>query len=234
MKYLIASCTKQSPSKTFPSENPFPLMESFKKLDKIYHIVKDNIEIGYRVEFENKEGLSKMYNIFIEDAIKQGYDRIIFAHDDVCILDMFMCEKLEEAFKTYDVIGLAGSVKFGLKSPVCWHNSPREGWSGAVEHPAVNGDPDSGWNTVGYGPSPRRVAVIDGLFIAVNLKKLGNVRFREKFLFHFYDIGFSLDCNTAGLKVGVTNIHVSHNSHGSYSSTEWKRAEQDFIKEFAK
>ena len=68
-----------------------------------------------------------------------------------------------------------------------------------------------------FGPTPKEVAVLDGLFLAVNVKKLqeNNITFDENVNgFHQYDMKFSIDCKNAGLKLTTAPINVIHNSPG--------------------
>jgi hypothetical protein len=51
---------------------------------------------------------------------------------------------------------------------------------GAVEHPTGNGQ--AAWFNL--GPTPRRCVVLDGLFLAVNMRSVGSVRFDPRFRFH--------------------------------------------------
>ena len=147
---------------------------------------------GYRntceIVYENKKGLPEVYNSFItpENKIK----RIIFLHDDVLIEDLFWEEKLNIAFEKYDIVGLAGSKKADLTRPPAWHlMSDRQDHCGEVAHSHEK----KVWTTC-FGPTDSRVLVMDGLFIAVKVKKLldTNTRFDQRFDFHHYDITFCL------------------------------------------
>jgi hypothetical protein len=190
---------------------------------------------GYKnschVEYENKKGLPEFYNTFItKDNIVK---RIIFVHDDVLIEDLFWEEKLNNAFDKYDVVGLAGSKKADLTRPSAWHlMSDRQDHCGEVAH----SHDKKVWTTC-FGPSDSRVLVMDGLFMAVNVKKLleTNTRFDEKFKFHHYDITFCLKANKNKLKMGVTPIRVVHFGLGdSMNTKEWNDSSQMFKEYYAK
>jgi hypothetical protein len=138
---------------------------------------------GYRsqskVIFENKQGLSVLYNSFINENNKNK--RIIFVHDDVLIEDIFLEEKLDIAFEKYDIIGLAGSKKCDLTKPPAWHlMSDKEYHVGEVSHSYQK----KIWTTV-FGSTDSRALVLDGLFLAVNVKKLleTGTKFDENFNF---------------------------------------------------
>jgi len=177
--------------------------------------------------FENKEGLSKVYNKFLtsENKIK----RIIFVHDDVFIEDLFWEEKLNIAFEKYDIVGLAGSKKCDLSRTPAWHlMSDKQDYVGEVGH-SFEGKV---WTTV-FGASDSRALVMDGLFLAVNVEKLlkVNLKFDERFDFHHYDITFCLNANRNKLKMGVTPIRVVHFGLGdSMNSDEWQQSSLTFNK----
>lgn len=228
-KVFLTSCTQKNDD-DFIS---LPISKSLTKLNRIYSY-SEHILLTNHIVTENTRGLGICYNEALIEARSLKNDIGIFVHDDCYILDSFVIEKLEEGFKKFDVIGVAGSTKFELKSPVCWHNSPRETWAGSVEHPATNGKDNDGFYTSAFGVTPKRVAVIDGLFIAMNLNTCKDLKFRENYGFHFYDLALSLDANKMGLKVGVINIHTSHLSHGGYNTDSWRIAEQQFINDYKK
>jgi hypothetical protein len=176
----------------------------------------------------NKEGLPKVYNRFLEDP-KYSKDILLFVHDDVEIEDMFLLEKLQNS--PYDVTGLAGTKKADLSKPPGWHlMSTREDWVGEVAHAEYKNDKKVVWTTC-FGPTDSRALLIDGLFIAVDVKSLKekNVKFNEKFEFHHYDLSFCIDCNKAKVKIGVLPIRVVHHGLGdSMLSEDWKVSAEIF------
>jgi hypothetical protein len=188
--------------------------------------------IQYTVIFDNNEGLPKVYNKFINDKYKD--QKIIFVHDDVIIEDLFWEEKLSIAFEKYDIVGLAGSKKCNLNSPMmAWHlMCSREDMLGEVSHSKDK----KFWTTV-FGPTDSRALIIDGLFMAVDVKRLleTNTKFDENFDFHHYDISFCLRANQNKLKMGVYPIKVTHYGLGdSMNSENWKNSSEKFKKIYHK
>jgi len=171
--------------------------------------------------FENKEGLSKVYNKFINESYKNK--KIIFIHDDVLIEDLFWEEKLNIAFEKYNIVGLAGSRKVDLSKPPAWHlMSDKQDHCGEVAHSHQK----QVWTTC-FGPTESRVLVMDGLFIAVDINSLlkTGLKFDEKFDFHHYDITFCLNANRNKIKMGVTPIRVIHFGLGDSMNTEdWQKS----------
>jgi Methyltransferase domain/Glycosyltransferase like family/SEC-C motif len=154
---------------------------------------------------------------------------VIFVHDDVTIGDLFIQEKLTEVFDRHDyaIAGLAGTSDFKIHQNIeiiSWCQYPQEACSGAVEHhrPSMS----TMMNT--WGPTPRRCVVLDGLFLAVDLKKIRHIRFDEQFTFHFYDLDFCLTAHQAGLVLGTVNVYVTHRSDGGYFSQAFREAQAKF------
>jgi hypothetical protein len=65
---------------------------------------------------------------------------------------------------------------------------------GAVAHPC--NDHGQIFMT-SFGPTPARVAILDGLFMSINTKRAKQVdwKFNENYNFHHYDIASCIDAN---------------------------------------
>ncbi len=211
-KLFIVSCTRGRKEET-------DLYRSLRKLGTD----------RFRFIENNREGLSTCYNRILDE--KTGRDEIvIFVHDDVTIGDLFLHEKITEAFdqKNYAIAGLAGTSDFKIHPDVgvtsCFFGQRPDAFSGAVEH-YISGS--STIMTV-YGPTPKRCVALDGLFLAIDLRKIGHVRFEERLAFHFYDLDFCLTAHQAGLILGTINVYVTHRSGGGFSSQAFKEAQTTF------
>jgi len=193
-----------------------------------------NIDIAYNSN--NKTGLSTNYNSILQ---KNGdnYDYITFIHDDVFIDDLDVCEKLYTAHKKYDIVGLAGGINPKIVRPALWHimcggfNSGN--LKGAVAH-TLKGEVI---HMTSFGPTPSRVAILDGLFISVDTKKVKEAdwQFNENYTFHHYDIASSIDANKKKLKLGVAPIWVIHESPGLLdpNSSMFLDSQEKFIQEYS-
>ena len=165
------------------------------------------------IKTENKEGLTSVYNKFLEKYTHK--DTIIFAHDDIKIDSVDFINTVNSFLheKEFAVAGLAGGSNLQIKKPFLWHLiTKKQTQSGIVFHP------HEGFNyPTTFGPTPKEVAILDGLFLAVNVKKIKekNIRFDENIKgFHQYDLKFCIDCKKAGLKLTTVPINVIHNSPG--------------------
>ena len=214
---LIICCTKHKKAQTklYESLQGVPVNE----VKRIYH---EN----------NVTGLPEIYNRYITKKIAKKHDIVLFVHDDVYIDDYKLRGKLYNAMKQFDIVGLAGCLKQVVKKPVLWHlMSTRENWRVYVHHPRPGKD---GIVCTSFGYTPARVAIIDGLFMAVNLKRALEVdwRFNENFEFHHYDISSCFDANNKKLKIGTAPIHVIHSSPGlaTVDDMQFKKSEDIFLK----
>jgi len=241
MKTLVVSCTRGDFLDTelynsLLKYNVYTCANMARTDDPDTSYMKGN-KFSLYIKTNNTSHLAKIYNEGKRVAIEDGYDTVIFAHDDVSIQDTFIKDKLTTAFESYSVVGLAGAVTIRPeKRPCLWHlMSNKDEWRGAVAHKAVQADREFfGWSQ--YGVIPDRVLVIDGLFIACNVKALkdAEVGFDEWIPhggFHHYDMIFCLAANKAGLKIGVAPIWVVHNSPGLLKKDDaYHESENYFLK----
>jgi hypothetical protein len=223
MKNLIVTCTQKN--KHFFQDTD---------INKSYNDCNLNKDFELEVFYQNKEGLSKQYNTILNDSKYSEYGWIVFAHDDVYIDDARLLQKLNEAKKLeYDIVGLAGGLNPRIGGINLWHlMTDRKDHRGFVAHP-VN---EKQMMVTNFGPSPARVAIIDGLFFAVYQPKAKEVgfNFNENYTFHHYDIAASIEANKKKLKIGVYPINVVHRSPGllSVENPTWKSSNETFIKEY--
>ena len=180
-------------------------------------------------------GLPDVYNAAIKAA--DDSDTLLFVHDDVVIGDLDVEETLDRALEQYDIVGVAGGVRraagqvtwFGLLGQI--DKAVRAGrLSGAVGHVIE----EKGEFSV-YGPAPRGVMLLDGVFLAVNAKTLRatGARFDPQFRYHFYDLDFCRQAEVEGLRIGTWFIPIIHRCKpGGYESPEWAAARDLYWKKW--
>lgn len=183
-------------------------------------------EIEVRLFPRNEQGLSTVYNTAISESA--GAPAVLlFVHDDVHLCDFHWPERLRDALHDFDVVGLAGNRRRVPGQPGWgfidekFTVERRANLSGTVAH--GRGFPPETVDV--FGPSGQRVALLDGLFIAVRSDALHSksLRFDERFDFHFYDLDFCRQAEQAGLAIGTWPISVVHESRGGYASESWRR-----------
>lgn len=223
-KILVVSCTQ--------------LPKSEKCNLKIYeslHMLKDEIQL--KIHFSNREPLAKIYNQYINEKTHQKHDIVVFAHDDLFIDDLKIKGKLDLASNGLDIIGLAGCLNPKIKSPALWHlMADQKDWRGCVAHPYGNEEGCIHFSS--FGPTPSRVAMIDGVFMAVKLETAlyNGFQFNENFEFHHYDLSSCIDANKLHMKIGVIPIHAIHASPGlrSLDDKNFKKSEEKFLELYGK
>ena len=188
------------------------------------------VPVRHTIAFENRTGLPAVYNAALATM---GEDEVaVFVHDDVTVHDFHLPHRLAEGLREFDVIGPAGHaapapdhcgwlhrLPAGADKPVAEDDESTHGLSGCVNHLMPGKELLSR-----FGPSPRRVALLDGLFLAAPVAALRrhDIRFDERFNFHFYDIDFCRTCTGKGLRLGTWPIALGHASTGSFDSPAWK------------
>ena len=190
---------------------------------------------------KNKKGLPYIYNQYITRKVAKKHDIVVFCHDDLYIDDMKLRGKLYKSMfvDKYDIVGLAGATTCTIneQTPTLWHlMSDRKTWSGTVFHPA--GKDTNLVMSSTYGPTPQRCLVLDGVFLAINVKRARETgwKFNENFEFHHYDIASCLDANEKQMKMGTCMIHAIHDSPGlsSVDDPEWKTSSDKFLELYHK
>lgn len=216
---LIVCCTKGKKAET-------KLYKSLSMLSKQ--------EVKLVFHENNTTGLPSIYNQYINHKTLKKHDIVCFIHDDVYVDDLRLKGKLYNCLPSFDIVGLAGCLKPILRPPILWHRmSTRENQRGYVMHSLKTAHDEPGVMCSSFGYTPSRVVMIDGLFMAVNIKRAVQVewKFNEAFTFHHYDIASCLDANKKQLRIGVTPINVIHDSPGlrSLDDIKFKQSEQKFL-----
>lgn len=196
--------------------------------------IKDDVSVV--VNTNNSVGLSKVYNKYLTADHLIKHDIVLFVHDDVFIDDMRLKGKLYTATQQleYDIVGLAGAGEIKIKRPCLWHLMGKQSsWSGAVAHPVADGTQAS---VTSFGSWPKRCLIMDGLFLAVDLKRVleAGWRFNENYDFHHYDLASCLDANNKKLRMGTYPIYVTHNSPGlsNLNDERFLASEKQFLREY--
>lgn len=183
---------------------------------------------------KNDKPLSVRYNEAIISALEDDCDCLILAHDDIT-LEENPIPKLEKLFHKFDLVGVAGAKKIEIKSPALWHLMGGGFQSGNLHGTVNHVCALYGKQPSVFGPTPQRVVMIDGVFMALNRTCMEEMRFDEDNPsdFHFYDLEFSLHAHLKELSVGVGDILITHASPGLREFTpEWRKGEQYFLDTF--
>lgn len=181
---------------------------------------------------ENKEGLPTIYNRVIRECID---DRamLVFAHDDLHILDYFWRSRLAEGLRKFQILGLAGNLRRVPRQPswafvdeaLTWDK--RENLSGVVGH--GNAFPPRVLSI--YGQTRQRVKLLDGLLLCCDSDTLlsNDIFFDERFRYHFYDLDLCRQAEQKNVSCGTWDLAVIHESPGNFRSEEWRRSYADYL-----
>lgn len=195
------------------------------------HLIKSsglqkNIEV---IEIINQgESLTKAYNRGLKQAKN---DIVVFCHDDITIETNQWGHKLLKQFTknpAYGIIGVAGS-KFMPSSGQWWENKKK--MYGKVSHTHEGKTWLSSYSQ-DLGQGIEEVVIVDGVFFAVDKRKLTSDFNEAVEGFHFYDINFCIDNYLKGTKIGVTTlIRINHKSIGM-TNEAWEANRLAFAEKF--
>ena len=176
-----------------------------------------------------EKSLAQVYNEVLSES---KTDIVLFCHDDIYFETNSWYNKLLKHFEKSDfgIIGMAGTTQMP-SSGMWWEN--RKKMVGIVNHESDGKKWESKYSE-SFGNSIMETIVVDGLFIAVDKRKLKK-NFNEEFKgFHFYDIPFCFENHIEGVKVGViTNIRITHKSIGQ-TNEQWEENRKLFETKYAK
>jgi GT2 family glycosyltransferase len=175
---------------------------------------------------ENSQGLPTLYN----QAIDQAKDKpaiLVFVHDDVHLCDFVWSERIAEAVRVFDVVGLAGNTRRVPHQPAWAFVDDKFTWDQQRNLSGIVGHGTRFPCEITHFGAPRQACkLLDGLLLAADSEVLieSGVRFDEQFKFHFYDMDFCRQTELAGLTMGTWPLSVVHESGGAFGSPGWTEA----------
>lgn len=186
------------------------------------------IEVIEKINNGDKS-LAQVYNEVLSES---KTDIVVFCHDDIYFDTNSWYNKLLKHFEKSDfgILGMAGTTQMP-SSGMWWEN--RKKMVGIVNHESDGKKWESKYSE-SLGNSIMETVVVDGLFIAIDKRKIKK-NFNEDFKgFHFYDIPFCFENHIEGVKVGViTNIRITHKSIGQ-TNEQWEENRKLFELKYSK
>jgi GT2 family glycosyltransferase len=184
---------------------------------------------------ENTTGLSEIYNLAIE-KLKHEPSILVFAHDDIHILDFFWMNSILNGLHHFGIIGVAGNKRRVPLQPSWAFVNQEFKWDDAENLSGVVGHGSSfpPANLSIFGPPFQDVKLLDGVILAAfseTLKK-NHMRFDEKFKFHFYDMDFCRQAEVRGITMGTIPLSLIHESSGNFTSDVWQQSYKDYIQKW--
>ena len=176
-----------------------------------------------------EKSLAQVYNEVLSES---QTDIVVFCHDDIYFDTNSWYNKLLKHFEKSDfgILGMAGTTQ--MPSSGMWWEDRRK-MVGIVNHESDGKKWESKYSE-SLGNSIIETVVVDGLFIAIDKRKIKK-NFNEDFKgFHFYDIPFCFENHIEGVKVGViTNIRITHRSIGQ-TNEQWEENRKLFESKYSK
>ncbi len=179
--------------------------------------------------FNGGQSLTKAYNQGLKEAKN---NIVVFCHDDITIETKQWGNKLIKQFEKnpeFGIIGVAGSKNMPISGR--WWEDPKQMY-GRVQH---THDGKSWLSTYSedLGQNLEEVVTVDGVFFAVDKRRI-KAEFNETVEgFHFYDVTFSFENYLKGSKSGVsTLIRVNHQSIGQ-TNESWEENRVKFVDSYS-
>ena len=191
--------------------------------------------LGFELDLydSNSHGLPVIYNKSIRESIHRPAI-LIFTHDDVHFLDFWWIKRIRESLKLFDIVGIAGNTRRLPFQPTWCHKDCHM----KLDHGYMSGAIGLGTSfppsmLCVYGPTPQKVMLIDGVFIACHSEKLltNNILFDERFDFHYYDLDLCRQAEFSGLSIGTTEIALLHES-GGHDNENWRLSQKKYFEKW--
>ncbi len=184
------------------------------------------VEIIQKIN-NGEKSLSEVYNEIIDESTNEI---VVLLHDDLEFDTKNWGEKLTKLFERnpeYGIIGIAGTTD--LIDGRWW--TLKESMTGIVSH-KHEGKKWTNTYSPDQGNKLKEGVVLDGLYFAVDKRKIKN-GFDESFNgFHFYEIPFCFENYLNGVKLGVTTqIRVTHMSIGQ-TNQQWEENKIQFEEKY--
>lgn len=181
------------------------------------------------IENNNKYSLTEAYNLIIQ---KSNNNIVILIHDDIIFeKNTNFGKKIINYFNNsdYGILGVVGSTIMP-ESGVYWEFI-NQTMVGQIKHIHNNKTYESNYSGK-FINKIIDVQTIDGVFIALNKKRVKTF-FNEEFKgFHFYDHSFCIENKQLDVKIGVVfGINLKHKSIGVVND-EWEKNRLQFINKY--
>ncbi len=229
LAHSVASECRQNAGTTTPASSPADSAPSTDGLISIIVCSIDPAKLAATTRMYRQLFAGQTYElIHIGDArsLSEGYNRglaqsrgelLIFAHDDLDILNPDFVAIIRRQLAHYDLLGVAGTRHLlGNR----WGDAGWPHQHGWVAHPGEDGGVDLSIFRV-FAASAEHIEGIDGLFFAVRRQVAEALRFDEQTFdgFHFYDLDFSYRTFLAGYRLAVCNeLTIVHHSRGRFDA----------------
>ena len=185
-----------------------------------------NVEVIQKIN-NGEKSLSQTYNEILNES---NNDIVVLCHDDIEFDTKDWGKRILKHFEKSDfgILGVAGTTE--VPDSGMWWQDKRK-MIGIVNHKHDGKKWESKYSR-SWGDEINEGCFVDGLFIALNKKRIKE-NFDESVKgFHFYDVYFSVKNFLKGVKIGVIfNVRLTHLSIGQ-TNDSWEDNRKQFETEY--
>ncbi len=153
-------------------------------------------------------------DLLVKDNLKPN-DAVIFAHEDVNILDVNAIDKIKMIMQEKVDVGMIGVIGTSELPETCawWHTSPDKMRGHLIQENNGEGGVHLIKGPIGYFDD---AVVVDGLFFVIRGSLfLDGLRFDTSYRgFDFYDLDICFEVLSRNMKIAIADILVLHRSTG--------------------
>jgi hypothetical protein len=175
-----------------------------------------------------EKSLTQVYNEILTESKD---DIIVLLHDDLYFEKNGWVRKILNHFEEsdYGILGVAGTTSLP-KSGQWWED--RTKMVGIVNH-EHNGKKWESKYSDNLGKEIKRTVIVDGLFIALDKRKIKKTFNEEVKGFHMYDVDFCFQNFMEDVKIGVIfDVRITHKSVGM-TNEQWEKNKEQFAITYA-
>jgi len=182
----------------------------------------------------NRQALARCYKRSIQSG-NDASDVLVFVHDDVHLTDFFWPDRIVAGLDSFSLVGVAGNVRRVPKQPSWAFVDDRGTWDAQANFSGVVGHGKTfPCELTVLGPVPRPCLLLDGVLLAARRGTLldNDIRFDERFPFHFYDLDLCRQFERKGLPMGTIQLSIVHESVGAAGSADWRAGYATYLRKW--
>jgi len=175
-----------------------------------------------------EKSLTEVYNEILNESTN---DINVLLHDDLYFEKNGWVRKILNHFEEseYGILGVAGTT-YLPKSGQWWED--RTKMIGIVNH-EHNGKKWESKYSDNLGKDIRETVIVDGLFIALDKKRIKKSFNEDVKGFHMYDVDFCFRNYLENVKIGVIfDVRVTHKSIGA-TNEQWEKNKEQFVNTYS-
>jgi len=187
-----------------------------------------------RIFFENQRSPGACYNEAI-DAAEDDEEVLVFARENVSLVDFFWVDKLMLGLSQFDMIGLAGNKRRVSRQPAWSFIDDTFTWDNRANLSGIVAYGDSFPCTLNiYGDVFQPLKLMDGMLLAARKKTFARsgARFDERFDFHFQDMDLCRQFEEKNLSMAAAPIGVIHGGAVEFGGPDWRAGYRTYIEKW--